>query len=188
MKITKSQLKRIIKEELQVSLSETDGSFFGGEEEASLEIYSKQEFRSFRDLTNELLDSLGILQNEKDRFIAAVSPHGVGAGGTEARHAIANWQRMLGKLISGLKRNLEIVSGAKGTHSGAEPLAEAGFGQGGNPPTPTQKSRGQIAEILRLLTKYHSSDPKYVSRRLKKYIQRFHDLTTDLWGDSLGNF
>ena len=117
MKITKAQLKQLIKEEL--------GSFFSPEreeEEASV-VASKRRFRKYRDETNHQIAWLQGLQRDKEvlGYVAGrlrqADPHFDGN--------FSQWQRMLAKLIQGLKQNLKIATGRKGTHSGAAPLSEA---------------------------------------------------------------
>ena len=111
MKITKSQLKQIIKEEL--------GSFFSAEreEEEAASAATKREFREFRDKTLEQITFLRELQRDK-KTLNSMYPY------PNQRAKLSEWHRMLSKLIQGLERNLEVVTGSKGTPSGAEPLSE----------------------------------------------------------------
>jgi hypothetical protein len=197
MKLTKSQLKRLIKEELEKSLDEIRwpwskepeqepepaGSFFGAEEEEMATIKSKKEFRKFKKSTNNLLDKLRILQNEKKSFVRAsyrgTSEHGPGGKHYKSVSDWPNWQRMLSKLIAGLERNLQQLSGPKGTHrADAAPLSET------SPPTTIAKRIVTLRDTLAMLKHYYDGRAApfpYLSGEFRGYIKSFSDLTHKLW-------
>jgi hypothetical protein len=117
MKITETQLRQLIKEEVD--------SFFSSEreeEEASV-LVSKRRFRQYRDETNHQIAWLQDLQRDKET-LGYVADRLRQADSHFEGH-FSQWQRMLAKLIRGLEQNLKIATGRKGTHSGATPLSEA---------------------------------------------------------------
>ena len=177
MKITKSQLKQIIKEEL--------GSFFSAEkeEEEAATATSKAEFRKFRDITMEQVASLRSLQADKERL--EILFRSIPEKGSQ-------WQRMLAKIIQGLEENLKIATGPKGTHSGAPPLSEAGsylkpykqfledareWRGGIDAISVATAVTNMLDHQYQMLVPYRN---KYVSKNFLKYLKMFFETTYEL--------
>ena len=193
MKITKTHLKQMIKEEL--------GSFFSPEREAEESYYvaSKREFRKFRDITNGHIEFLQDLQRDKetlDYVSQRLRKHD-----PNFDENFSQWQRMLAKLIQGRKQNLKIATGPKGTHSGESPLSEAAsrhmgpldydnyreFREGGfnwyhdSPKDFTDGVASILKHIIYDLRPYsYPATTSYVSKNFIKFIENLEEQTIKL--------
>mgnify|MGYP003147914516 CR=1 FL=1 len=138
MKITKTKLKQIIKEEFATAISEQNLSegFFDDAEQTDKDTESKLGFRKFRDDTLSLLEALKYMQNNSSDFDKVIA-HVNSEKEFMNKQMYSKWKQKHATLIRALEKNLEQLTGKKGTHSGAKPLAERLDGH--SPPWPSRK-------------------------------------------------